>query len=373
MADTAQTYEPGQHPELPPPLTEVGVLGWIKHNLLSSPLNAVLTVVAIWFLWMLIPPLFEWIVLDAVWTADSRKECWDKMEVPEGAACWAFITGRFRLFIYGFYPEALRWRVNLSFVLLIMAIMPVLYDKMPHRKLGLWYAAAFPFITGWLLVGGFGLTPVDTDQFGGIMLTLVIGVTGISFSLPIGILLALGRRSKMPVLRILCVMFIEFIRGVPLIALLFIASSMLNFFLPPGTVFDLLIRVLIMVTLFASAYIAEVVRGGLQGIPKGQHEAADSLGLTYAKAQLLIILPQALKISIPGIVNTFIGLFKDTTLVLIIGMLDPLGIGRASLADAVWSGLSREVYLFVALFFFICCFSMSRYSLYLERKLHTGH
>jgi general L-amino acid transport system permease protein len=373
MADSAQTYETGKHPELPPPRTEVGVLGWIKHNLLSSPLNAVMTFLAILFLWFLIPPLFEWIVLDAVWTADSRKECWDKMEVPEGAACWAFITGRFRLFIYGFYPEASRWRVNLSFVLLLLAIVPVLYDKMPGRKFGLWYAMAFPFITGWLLVGGFGLTPVDTDQFGGIMLTLVIGVTGITFSLPIGILLALGRRSKMPVLRILCIMFIEFIRGVPLIALLFIASSMLNFFLPPGTVFDLLIRVLIMVTLFASAYIAEVVRGGLQGIPKGQHEAADSLGMTYVKAQLLIILPQALKISIPGIVNTFIGLFKDTTLVLIIGMLDPLGIGRASLADAVWSGLSREVYLFVALFFFICCFSMSRYSLYLERKLHTGH
>lgn len=373
MADSAQTYETGKHPELPPPRTEVGVLGWIKHNLLSSPLNAVMTFLAILFLWFLIPPLFEWIVLDAVWTADSRKECWDKMEVPEGAACWAFITGRFRLFIYGFYPEASRWRVNLSFVLLLLAIVPVLYDKMPGRKFGLWYAMAFPFITGWLLVGGFGLTPVDTDQFGGIMLTLVIGVTGISFSLPIGILLALGRRSKMPVLRILCIMFIEFIRGVPLIALLFIASSMLNFFLPPGTVFDLLIRVLIMVTLFASAYIAEVVRGGLQGIPKGQHEAADSLGMTYVKAQLLIILPQALKISIPGIVNTFIGLFKDTTLVLIIGMLDPLGIGRASLADAAWSGLSREVYLFVALFFFICCFSMSRYSLYLERKLHTGH
>ncbi len=373
MADTTQTYEPGQHPELPPPRTEVGVLGWIKHNLFSSPFNAILTLLAFWFLWSMIQPLFDWVVLDAVWTADSRRECWDKMEVPEGAACWAFITGRLNLFIYGFYPEALRWRVNLSFVLLIMAIVPVLYDKMPGRKIGLWYAVAFPFITGWLLVGGFGLTPVDTDQFGGIMLTLVIGVTGISFSLPIGILLALGRRSNMPVLRILCVMFIEFIRGVPLIALLFIASSMLNFFLPPGTVFDLLIRVLIMVTLFASAYIAEVVRGGLQGIPIGQHEAADSLGLTYVKAQMLIILPQALKISIPGIVNTFIGLYKDTTLVLIIGMLDPLGIGRASLADAVWSGLAREVYLFVALFFFICCFSMSRYSLYLERKLHTGH
>ena len=295
------------------------------------------------------------------------------MEEPEGAACWAFIKGRIQLFIYGFYPHDSRWRVNLSFILLIMAIVPVLYDKMPGRKFGLWYAMAFPFIAGWLLVGGLGLKVIETDQFGGILLTLVIGVTGISFSLPIGVLLALGRRSSMPVLRILCVLFIEFIRGVPLIALLFIASSMLNFFLPPGTVFDLLLRVLIMVTLFSAAYIAEVVRGGLQAIPRGQIEAADSLGLTYAKAQALIVLPQALKISIPGIVNTFIGLFKDTTLVLIIGMLDPLGIGRASLADAVWAGLAREVYLFIALFFFICCFSMSRYSLYLEKKLHTGH
>jgi general L-amino acid transport system permease protein len=232
---------------------------------------------------------------------------------------------------------------------------------------------AFPFITGWLLVGGFGLSPVETDQFGGILLTLIIGVTGISFSLPIGVLLALGRRSKMPILRIMCTLFVEFIRGVPLIALLFIASTMLNYFLPPGTDFDLLMRVLIMVTLFSAGYIAEVVRGGLQGIPSGQYEAAESLGLTYVKAHWLIILPQALKISIPGIVNTFIGLYKDTTLVLIIGMLDPLGVGRASLSDPVWLGLAREVYLFVALFFFICCFSMSRYSLYLERKLDTGH
>ena len=374
MSDSARSsYDVRQPPAMHPAHREVCVLGWTKHNLLSAPVHALTTGLAIWFLGGLIPPLFEWILLDAVWTADSRKECWDKMEVPEGAACWAFIKGRFQLFVYGFYPHASRWRVNLSFVLLVMAIVPVLYDNMPGRKYGLWYAMAFPFIAGWLLVGGLGLTPVDTDQFGGIMLTFVIGVTGISFSLPIGILLALGRRSKMPVLRILCVIFIEFIRGVPLIALLFIASTMLNFFLPPGTGFDLLIRVLIMVTLFASAYIAEVVRGGLQAIPRGQHEAADALGLTYVKAQLLILLPQALKISIPGIVNTFIGLYKDTTLVLIIGMLDPLGIGRASLADAVWAGLAREVYLFIALFFFICCFSMSRYSLYLERKLHTGH
>ena len=369
----AGSYIPGTHPDLPPPVSTIGPIAWVRINLFSTTFNAVMTVLCALFLWAIIPPIFEWIVLDSIWTADSRKECWDKMEVPEGGACWAFIKNRIQLFIYGFYPHPLRWRVNLSFVLLILAIIPVLYGNMPGRKYGLWFSAAFPFIAGWLLAGGFGMMPVDTDRFGGILLTLVIGVTGITFSLPIGILLALGRRSSMPVLRIVCIAFIELIRGVPLIALLFIASSMLNFFLPPGTVFDLLIRVLIMVTLFSSAYIAEVVRGGLQGIPVGQHEAAHALGLTYMKSHLLIILPQALKISIPGIVNTFIGLFKDTTLVLIIGMLDPLGIGRASLADAVWAGLAREVYLFVALFFLVCCFSMSRYSLYLEKKLHTGY
>ena len=225
----------------------------------------------------------------------------------------------------------------------------------------------------WLLIGGAGLTPVPTDKFGGIMLTLVIGVTGIVCSLPLGIALALGRISHLPALRIVCVCFIEFIRGVPLITLLFVASTMLNYFLPPGTTFDLLLRVLIMVTLFSAAYIAEVVRGGLQAIPKGQQEAADSMGLKYWQSMRLIILPQALKISIPGIVNTFIGLYKDTTLVIIIGLLDPLGIGRASLADTKWQGLSTEVYVFVAIFFFVSCFAMARYSLYLEKKLHTGH
>jgi general L-amino acid transport system permease protein len=213
------------------------------------------------------------------------------MAAPGAGACWAFIDDRLALFTYGFYPEPLRWRVNLSFVLLILAIIPVLYEKMPGRKYGLWYSAIFPFITGWLLVGGevngFGFEPVDTDQFGGILLTLILGVTGISFSLPIGIALALGRQSKLPVLRIMCVLFIEFIRGVPLITLLFVASTMLAYFLPPGTNFDLLLRVLIMVTLFASAYMAEVIRGGLQAISRGQHEAGDSLGLTYWQANRL--------------------------------------------------------------------------------------
>ena len=329
--------------------------------------------ISVWFLWSIIPPFFEWAAFNSIWNAGNRQECWDQMTSPGNGACWAFIENRFSLFTYGFYPAHLHWRVNLSFVMLVLALIPVLYEKLPYRKWGLIYSSIFPFIAGWFLVGGLGLEKVDTDQFGGIMLTLILGVTGISFSLPIGIILALGRQSKMPVLRILCVLFIEFIRGVPLITLLFVASTMLNYFLPPGTVFDLLLRVLIMVTLFASAYIAEVIRGGLQAIKKGQHEAGDSLGLTYWQAHRLIILPQALKISIPGIVNTFIGLYKDTTLVLIIGMLDMLGIGDASLADAQWAGLANEIYIFVALFFFISCFGMSRYSIYLEKKLHTGH
>ncbi len=366
-------YVPGTHPDLPPPVKTTGLLAWGRQKLFSSPLNTVLTLLSIWFLWSIIPPFFEWAAVNSIWTAGNRQECWDQMSSPALGACWAFIENRFSLFTYGFYPGHLHWRVNVSFILLVLALIPVLYEKLPYRKYGLIYSAVFPFITGWLLVGGLGLEKVDTDQFGGIMLTLILGVTGISFSLPIGIMLALGRQSKMPVLRTLCVLFIEFIRGVPLIVLLFVASTMLNYFLPPGTVFDLLLRVLIMVTLFNSAYTAEVIRGGLQAITKGQHEAGDSLGLTYWQAHRLIILPQALKISIPGIVNTFIGLYKDTTLVLIIGMLDLLGIGDASLADAQWAGLANEIYIFVALFFFLSCFGMSRYSLYLEKKLHTGH
>ena len=283
------------------------------------------------------------------------------------------IRERLSLFTYGFYPEAERWRVNLSFALMIPAIIPILFDRAPLRRYSLHIAAVFPFVVGWLLVGGFGLVPVETDQFGGFMLTLVIGITGIGFSLPLGILLALGRQSNLRIIQIFSIGFIEFIRGVPLITLLFVASTMLNYFLPPGVTFDLLMRVLIMVTLFASAYMAEVIRGGLQAIPKGQFEAADSMGLHYWSSMRLIILPQALKISIPGIVNTFIGLYKDTTLVIIIGLLDPLGIGRASLADTRWTGLSSEVYLFVAIFFFISCFAMARYSLYLEKKLKTDY
>jgi general L-amino acid transport system permease protein len=372
---TEQSYKPGEHPDLPPPASEVGIIGWVNHNLFSSWTNRIITVLTLYFLYLIVPGMLNWLFFDAVLTADSRDDCRAiaKAAGQDLGACWAFIGKRFELFIYGFYPAEERWRVDLSFIMMLAALVPVLFDNIPKRKLGLWYSLAAPVIICWLLIGGMGLTPVPTDKFGGFMLTLVIGVTGIVCSLPLGIALALGRQSHMPALRMVCVAFIEFIRGVPLITLLFVASTMLNYFLPPGTTFDLLLRVLIMVTLFSAAYIAEVVRGGLQAIPKGQIEAADSMGLKYWQSMRLIILPQALKISIPGIVNTFIGLYKDTTLVIIIGLLDPLGIGRASLADTKWQGLSTEVYVFVAIFFFISCFAMARYSLYLEKKLHTGH
>ena len=373
MSET-KSHKPGEHPDLPPPRNVSGAAAWVRDNLFSSPFNIALSLVSLWLLWQILPPAIQWFFIDAAYTGADRNEC--RAKAP-GGACWAFVSERLQLFTYGFYPLEERWRVNLTFVLLCFALVPVLFDKIPYRTYGLCYAVAFPFIAGWLLLGGdifiAELPAVPTDKFGGFMLTLVIGVTGIAFSLPIGILLALGRMSNLPIIHVFSVSFIEFIRGVPLITLLFVASTMLNYFLPPGSNFDLLLRVLIMVTLFASGYIAEVIRGGLQAISSGQFEAADALGLKYWQAMRLIILPQALKISIPGIVNTFIGLYKDTTLVIIIGLLDPLGIGRASVADTKWAGLSTELYVFVAVFFFISCFSMSRYSLYLEDKLETGH
>lgn len=218
-----------------------------------------------------------------------------------------------------------------------------------------------------------GLEPVESRLFGGLLLSVTIGVTAIVISLPLGIVLALGRQSDLMIVKSLSVMFIEFIRGVPLITLLFVASVLLNIFMPPGTNFDIILRVIIMATLFSAAYMAEVIRGGLAALPRGQYEAADALGLDYWKAQRLIIMPQALKISIPGIVSTFIGLFKDTTLVSIIGLLDPLGLSNAIRADAAWTGIVWELYGFIAFLFFIFTFSMSRYSMYLERRLRTDH
>ena len=274
--------------------------------------------------------------------------------------------------MYGFYPSEQVWRVNLTYFLLVVALLPLLIEKIPGRKHLIKFTIAFPIVAFILLYGGFGFQIIPTNKWGGLLVTLVLGVFGIAIAFPLGILLALGRRSQLPVISMFCTLFIEFIRGVPLITLLFFGMVMLPLFLPEGLNLDGLVRVLVAVTLFQAAYMAEVIRGGLQAIPRGQYEAAQSVGLSYWQMNRKIILPQAIRISIPSIVNTSIGLKKDTTLVIIIGLLDLLGIGRGALADATWMGLSNEVYVFVALVFFIFTFSMSRYSLYLEKKLKTG-
>ena len=294
------------------------------------------------------------------------------MEPEIGGACWAIIFVRFYQFIYGFYPVEEVWRVNIVYSLLVIAVAPLLIEKFPLRKYFLYFTLIFPIIAYFLLAGGFGLAHVSTKDWGGLLVTLVLGFTGIALAFPLGIVLALGRRSNLPVISMVCTLFIEFIRGVPLITLLFFGMVMLPLFLPEGITLDGLVRCLIAVTLFQGAYMAEVIRGGLQAIPQGQYEAAQSVGLSYWQMNRKIILPQAIRITIPSIVNTSIGLFKDTTLVLIVGQLDLLGIGRAVLAAQTWMGLSIEVYVFVAVVFIIFTFSMSRYSLYLEKKLKTG-
>jgi general L-amino acid transport system permease protein len=352
-----------------PPVDESTLWGWMRKNLFYSWFSGISTFVLLWIIFELLYVFVEWGLLNATFEGADRTAC-----SPDGA-CWAFISSRWPQFLYGLYPVEMRWRADVAFLLLVLALLPVFWEGMPKRRWFFVHTCVYPFEVYILVWGGwFGLEVLDdTRRVGGFMLTLIVGLTGIALSLPIGIVLALGRRSEMAAISSLCVMFIEFIRGVPLITLLFIASTMLNYFLPPGTTFDLLVRVLIMVTLFASGYMAEVIRGGLQAIPRGQWEGAASLGLGYGKTMGFIILPQVLKISIPGIVNIFISLFKDTTLVVIIGLLDPLGIGKSAVADIAWKGLSREVYVFLAFMFFVFCFVMSRYSQHLERRLDTQH
>lgn len=375
MSTETKKYPVGMHPSLPPPSGSVGPVKWMKDNLFSSVSNTILTILGLYIIYIIVPPFIEWAFIDSVVLgAESRKECLKIMGETDRGACWSIVYHRWGQFVYGFYPMEERWRVDVSFVLTALTIAIVLVEKLRAIKAVLIAAIIFPVISFFLITGGsFGLVEVPTNKWGGILLTFIVGLTGIFVSLPIAIVLALSRISKLPIFSFFATIFIEFIRGVPLITLLFIASTLLSYFLPPGSNFDLLLRVLIMVTIFSAAYIAEVIRGGLAAIPRGQYEAADALGLSYWQSMRLIILPQALKISIPGIVGSFIGLFKDTTLVVIIGLLDPLGIGMAAVATTEWAGLSTELYVFIGVFFFVFCFGMSRYSLHLEKKLHTGH
>ena len=357
------------HPDLPPPYSSVGVLGWIRANLFSSWLNGAMTLAALYLLYVTVPPLIQWAVLDADWVGDSREAC------DSGGACWVFVSVRFNQFMYGLYPESQYWRINLAGILLVLLMIPLFIQRFPYKLwLGLFVLVGYPVIAFYLFSGGvFGLEYVETSRWGGLTLTLVLASVGMAASFPLGVLLALGRRSNMPVVRSVCIVFIEFWRGVPLITVLFMSSVMLPLFLPEGTNFDKLLRAMIGIALFQSAYMAEVVRGGLQAIPKGQYEAAQALGLGYWQTMGLIILPEALKLVIPGIVNTFIALFKDTTLVLIIGLFDMLAMIQAALADPKWLGYAIEGLAFAGLVYWAFCFGMSRYSMALERRLHTGH
>ena len=355
-------------PQSAPPASTTGVVGWMRENLFSSPLNTVLTIGSLYVVYLLLPPLFGWAFVDAVWEGTSNQDCRGR-----DGACWAMIDARFGQFLYGFYPADERWRIDLTAVLFAINLLPILTDKVPGRGYAaVFIVTGFPILGFFLLHGGLGLDPVPTAKWGGFMLNLVMASVAILYSLPLGILLALGRRSELPIISRFCVLFIEFWRGVPLITVLFMASLMLPFFLPDGVNFNELMRALVGLTLFSSAYMAEVVRGGLQAIPKGQTEAARSMGLSYWQSIRLIILPQALTITIPAIVNTFIGLFKDTSLVIVIGLFDVLQVAKSSVTDPNWLGKEHEAYAFVAILFFCSCFSMSRYSLWLERKLDTS-
>ncbi|WP_033315953.1 amino acid ABC transporter permease [Pseudochrobactrum sp. AO18b] len=367
---------------MPAPASQKGIASWTKENLFSSLKDTVLTIMGISLIVWFLPGLINWLFVNAVWAGTDRTFCTTTVQgglQPDGwsGACWAFVDAKLQQFLYGRYPVDERWRVKLVALVFVILLVPMLIGKLPHKMLNaVLLFLVFPVFTYFLLVGGsFGLRYVETSLWGGLLVTLILSVVGITVSLPMGILLALGRRSNMPVIKALCVIFIEVIRGVPLVALLFMASVMLPLFMPPGTSFDKFLRALVGVSLFASAYMAEVIRGGLQAIPSGQYEGADSLGLSYWQKTLFIILPQTLKLALPGIVNTFIGLFKDTSLVYIIGMFDLLGIVRQNFSDATWATPQTPAtgLVFAGFVFWIFCFCMSRYSLYMERRLDTSH
>lgn len=357
-----------------PPMAAFGPLRWIKDHLLSSVFNSALTVLIIALLVWIVPPLVKFLVIDAVWSGADREACLATPARPEVGACWAFVREWFSFFIYGPYPADQRWRVDVFFGLLAFGIGWLLWLDAPRRDLGaLFFFAILPLVSVALLRGfpPLGLSVVDTASWGGLLVTLVVAAVGIVVSLPIGVLLALGRRSKMPAVKLISVLFIEFVRGVPLITVLFMASVMLPLFVPPAWSPDKLMRALVGIALFSSAYMAEVVRAGLQSIPKGQREAAQALGLGYWMSLRFIILPQALKVTIPNIVNNAIALFKDTTLVFIVGIFDFLRTIEIARGDPRWATPVTSVtgYAFAALVYFVVCHSMSRYARGIEHRL----
>jgi len=361
---------------LEPPRSIVGTPAWLRQKLFGSVFNTIATLVSALVLAALVWPAIKFMLIDAVWQGTSRDDCLvEKVGRPVGA-CWPFVAAKFAQFMYGFYPADQVWRINLTYVIGLALLVPLLIPRIPYKTLNaILFFGVFPVVAFYLLVGDvFGLPHVETRVWGGLLVTLVITFAGIIGSVPIGILLALGRRSSLPLVRGFSVIFIEFWRGVPLITVLFFATYMLPFFLPETWKLDPLARVLIGVVMFAGAYMAEVIRGGLQAIPRGQYEAARALGLGYWKMTIFIILPQALKLVIPGMVNSFIALFKDTTLVLIVAIFDLLGQLRASFADPNWATPVTLLtgFAFAGMIYFAISFMISRYALYVERRLSTG-
>jgi general L-amino acid transport system permease protein len=360
-------------PKLPAPANLVGVWATLRDRFFPTPISGLATIVIGGLAGLVIWTIFDWAVVRGVFGGENREVC-----AVEGAgACWPFARARFPQWIYGFYPIPERWRANLVFLLGIVTLVPLAMPSLPYKYLNAaLFFIVYPIASFMLLLGGqFGLTYVETAQWGGLLVTLIISAVGIVVSLPLGVLLALGRRSEMPVIKTLCVAFIEMVRGVPFLTILFMASVMFPLFMPPGTNFDKLLRVLVGTSLFSAAYIAEEVRGGLQAIPKGQYEAARALGLPYWKLMGLIVMPQALKIVIPGLVNNSIGLFKDTSLVAIIGIFDLLNMVQAGFNDAKWASpqTGNTGYFALAIIYTVFCFAMSRYSMFIERRLNTGH
>jgi general L-amino acid transport system permease protein len=357
----------------PPPVKPFSIVVFVRARLFNSVGNSILTVLGFLLVVGLLWPTIRFLLIDAVWRGSDRTACLAETAGREVGACWPFITARFDQLMYGFYPEAERWRVNLVYGLGALLLAPLLVPRIGFKILNaVSFFAVFPVAAGMLLLGGvLGLPEVETRVWGGLLVTLVISYAGIVGSLPLGILLALGRRSELPVVRGASIIFIEFWRGVPLITVLFFATYMLPLFLPGSWRIDGLLRVLIGVILFSAAYLSEVIRGGLQAIPRGQLEGAMALGLGYWRIMGLVVLPQALRLVIPGLVNSFIALFKDTTLVLIVAIFDLLGQLRAAFADPNWATPVTLFtgFAFAGLIYFVVSFAMSRYAMFTERRL----
>jgi general L-amino acid transport system permease protein len=349
-----------------PPRRTTGVLGWLRANLFNSIFNSILTLLAAALIAAVIPPVIRWALIDAIWSAPNGAAC------HGDGACWAFIGAKFRFILFGRYPVDQDWRPVAVIVIFLAMIGAACSRRMWGRQLFIaWFVGLSAVF--WLMAGGLGLPSVETALWSGLPLTMILAVVGMLFAFPFGVLLALGRRSQLPAVRVICIGYIELIRGVPLITVLFMASLMLPLFLPPGVTIDKLVRAQVAIILFAGAYLAEIVRGGLQAIPRGQTEAADALGLSYFQRTRLIVLPQALAMVIPPLVNSFISMFKDTSLVIIVSLFDLLGATEFALTDANWQGFYVEADVFIAVIYWSFCFFMSRYSQMLEREFNRGN